>query len=430
MRITRLMTLCVALLVSSVVRAELTIEITKGVDNPVPVAIVPFSWTATSKLPADIAEIVESDLRTSGQFSPMNRNDMLSQPDSSKDVHYRDWRALGMDYVLVGRLMPEGADRIAAKYELLDVNGKQKILGGTFSDKAENIRTIAHAISDAVYEKLTGIKGAFSTRLLYVSAKRTGKDFRYRLLTSDIDGARERVLLDQDQPIMTPAWAPDGETIAYVSFETTRPAIYMHNIITGERRQLTNFRGINGAPAWSPDGKRLALVLSKDGNPDVYILNVETLALRRVTRHFAIDTEPAWMPDGESIVFTSDRGGRPQIYRLELDTKRIERLTFEGNYNARSRVLPDGRGIVMVHRSGGNYHIAVQDFQRRTFSILTETALDESPSIAPNGTMILYATMRGNQGVLAAVSLDGTISYALPSQYGDVREPAWSPYLR
>ncbi len=421
---------CVAMLLAIPLRAELTIEITQGVDNPLPIAVVPFGIAEGVKVDVDMAEIVENDLRLSGEFRMLDRNDMLSTPDNATEVFYRDWRAQGMDYVLVARIENEFGASFTVRYALMDVNGQKQLLSGAHHGTRDMLRGMAHAISDDVYEALTSVKGAFSTKLLYVSAKRTGKITRFRLLTSDIDGYGEVVLLDQTEPILSPAWAPDGERIAYVSYESTRPAVYMHNLRTGERRQLTNFRGLNQSPAWAPDGRRLALVLSKDGSPDIYVLDTETSELTRVTRHFSIDTEPAWMPDGKSLIFTSDRGGKPQIYNVELRTGRVQRLTFEGDYNARARVLPDGRGIVMVHRAEGSFRIAVQDFQRGTFEILTDTVLDESPSVAPNGSMLLYATSHRGQGVLAAVSLDGQVHYRLPSRYGDVREPAWSPFLK
>ena len=411
-------------------RAELTIEITRGSDNPVPIAIVPFGWPQGGTVPPeDVASIIEADLKLSGEFAPMPRENMLGMPESSTDVFYRDWRSLGMDYLLVGKLEVRGRG-VRAQYELLDANTQQVILTGSETAKLDDIRGVAHAVSDAVYEKLTNVRGAFSTKLLYVSARRNQRNqFRYSLLTSDIDGARERVILDQSEPIMTPAWSPDGQNIAYVSFESRRPAVYIQNLRNNKRKRVTYYKGINGAPSWSPDGRKLALVLSKDGSPDIYVLDVRANKIKRITRHFAIDTEPSWMPDGKSLVFTSDRGGKPQIYQVSLVTGKVERLTFEGDYNARARVLPDGNGFVMVHRSKGKYHIGIQDMRRRTFEVLTDTALDESPSIAPNGSMLLYATMHKGRGVLAAVSLDGTISYRLPSLYGDVREPAWSPFI-
>ncbi|WP_372863281.1 Tol-Pal system beta propeller repeat protein TolB [Spongiibacter sp.] len=411
-------------------QAELTIEINEGKDDPVPIAVVPFGWKAGVTLREDVAAIVERDLHRSGLFNPLSRADMLSRPANAGEVYYRDWKSLGVDYVVVGELSFGRDNKLVAKYELLDVNTQRSILQGEESQSFDRVRFLAHTLSDKIYEKLTNIRGAFRTQLLYVSAVREGDNrFRYRLLKSDIDGVGEEVLADSMEPILAPAWGPDGKKIAYVSFKTTRPAIYLHNLETGERQQLTDFRGLNGAPAFSPDGSRMAMVLSKDGSPDIYVMDLASRALQRVTNHFAIDTEPAWAPDGKSIYFTSDRGGKPQIYKVELATGRVERITFEGDYNARARVLGDGLGLVMVHRVQGKFHIAVQDFKRNRVEILTSTDLDESPSVAPNGSMLLYATTYSGQGVLAAVSVDGGVRYRLPSRFGDVREPAWSPFL-
>ncbi len=420
----------VALVLSSPVNAELTIEITQGVDNPTSIAIVPFGWQGSGIPKEDVSGIVQADLFRTGQFAPVDRDDMLSSPQQQSEVYYRDWRALGVDYLLVGRLIPS-ENHMVAQFELFDVYAEKRILTGSQSGAISDLRGVAHGVSDRVYEKITGIRGAFSTRILYVSAvKQAAGQFKFRLLQADVDGAGEEVILEQSQPILTPSWAPDGETIAYVSFETTRPAIFMHNLRTGVRQQLTNFKGLNGAPAWSPDGRQLAMVLSKDGSPDIYVMDIATRQLKRVTRHFAIDTEPSWMPDGKSIIYTSDRGGRPQIYQVTLATGYEERLTFEGSYNARARVVPDGSGIIIVHKGTGDYHIALLNIDKGSIEVLTETALDESPSISPNGAMLLYATKYQGKGILAAVSLDGGVKFRLPSRFGDVREPAWSPFLR
>ena len=427
----RVITALIFLMVSTVSMADLTIEINKGNDDPVPVAIVPFGWQSGLTVAEDIASIVESDLHRSGQFAPLSRSDMLGRPRNSTEVYYRDWKSLGVDYVVVGTLSQEVTGTITASYELLDVNTQRVILAGKESVSIDAPRYLAHTVSDKIYEKLTNIRGAFRTKLLYVSAVREGGNrTRFRLLKSDIDGANESVLFDSREPIMAPTWSPDGQKIAYVSFETMRPAIYIQDLRTNARTQLTSFRGLNSSPAFSPDGAKMAMVLSKDGSPDIYVMDLATGNLQRITNHFAIDTEPAWMPDGKSIVFTSDRGGKPQIYKVELSSGSVERVTFEGDYNARARVLADGLGLVMVHRKNGNFHIAVMDLKRNRVEILTTTNLDESPSVAPNASMLLYATQYDGKGILAAVSIDGGVRYKLPSRFGDVREPAWSPFLQ
>jgi len=431
MRFLQFMTLTTMLAWATATHAQLQIEITKGVDNPTPIAIVPFAWDGSGSPPVDIAQVIDSDLVRSGQFAPVSRRDMLSFPKKASDIYFRDWRAISADYVLIGRVSPGLPGRMQLTYQLFDTARQQEITRGSIEDVIPELRMLGHRAADAVYEKLTGIPGAFATRLLYVSVNRntTGKDF-YRLVLADSDGRRPIVLLEGREPIMAPSWSPDGNEVAYVSFETSRPAIYRQHLRTGAREQLTNFKGLNNSPVWSPDGNTMAMVLSKDGSPDIYLMNLATKKLTRLTTHYAIDTEPTWMPDGNSLLFTSDRGGRPQIYRYDLRSKSMARVTFEGRYNARARVAQDGRNVALVHQSGGKYHIAVHDLVTERLTILTSTSLDESPSIAPNGSIVLYATKRDDQSILSAVAVDGGVSFNLPAREGSVQEPAWSPYLK
>lgn len=421
------------LCISATSQAQLTIEITQGVDNPIAIAVVPFAWEAPGTAPEDIAGVVHSDLYRSGQFAPVERTDMLGRPTRASQVYFRDWRAISAEYLLIGRVSVNGSREtgtMRVEYQLFDVVREASVFSAVSEGSISEARMLAHQVSDVVYEKLTGIRGAFATRLLYVSVTqiRGDRDY-YRLTLADSDGARPIVLLESREPILAPAWSPDGNEIAYVSFETTRPAVYRQILSTGERERLTDFPGINGSPAWSPDGKYMALVLSKDGSPDIYLMDLATKVLTRITHHYAIDTEPTWMPDGKSLLFTSDRGGRPQIYRYHMNSGLTERVTFEGVYNARARVAQDGRNVVMVQQQGGDFHIALLDLVTDRMQILTSTELDESPSIAPNGSMILYATKMAERGILAAVSVDGGIKFRLPAREGEVREPAWSPYM-
>jgi len=412
--------------------AELSIEITRGADNPTSIAVVPFGATPGLLPPTAIDAVVSADLQRSGLFAPMKVSDMIAQPHEQGQVFYNDWRLLGTDYLVIGRMSRDAAGLYRVQFDLVDVLRQSLLLQETVNGSENQLRDIAHYISDKVYEKLTGVKGAFSTKVAYVSVAQTGNRQNFRLIKADADGERAQMILESPEPILSPAWSPDGRQLAYVSFEDRRPGIYRQVIATGEREKLTSFPGLNGAPSWSPDGRRLAMVLSKDDNPEIYMMDLATRQLTRLTNHFAIDTEPSWMPDGRSIVFTSDRGGKPHIYQVDVATRELKRLTFEGVYNSRPRPMPDGSGIVYVHRSdaGGPFHIALQNLQRNTVRVLTETSYDESPSVAPNGSMIIYATKRLGKGILAVVSVDANVKYFLPSAAREVREPAWSPYMR
>lgn len=410
--------------------AELRIEITKGVDNAVRVAVVPFAWRGKRKPPIDVGDVVSSDLGLSGRFEALPTSQMLSFPNDSSEVLSRDWRMLGVEYLVVGYLEPREVS-VRLHFELYSVLRQTVVAKQTIEGLPMDLRDMAHHVSDVVFNELTGIKGAFSTQIMYVTAMDDDQGRHFALNIADADGYRVRKVLESIEPILSATWSPDGKMVAYVSFEQDgRPAIYLHEVITGNRQILTSFAGLNGAPSFSPDGKEMALVLSKDGNPDIYILDLQSRRLRRITRHYGIDTEPSWTADGKSLVFTSNRGGQPQIYQLRLADFQIQRLTFEGDYNAKASVLKDGSGLVMVHRREGIFHIALLDLNRGRLSVLTETTLDESPSVAPNGSMLIYATQERGEGILAAVSIDGGVKFNLPSSDGDVREPAWSPVKR
>ncbi|WP_277374905.1 Tol-Pal system beta propeller repeat protein TolB [Pseudomonas sp. AA-38] len=410
---------------------EKNILVTSGADRAIPIAVVPFGWQGGSVLPQDMAEIVGNDLRNSGYFEPIPRQNMISLPTQASEVIYRDWKALGAQYVLVGNVVPNGG-RLQVQYALFNVATEQQLMTGNVGGGTEQLRDMAHHIANQSFEKLTGVKGAFATKLLYVTAERFGaNNTRYTLQRSDYDGARAVTLLQSREPILSPSFAPDGRRIAYVSFEQRRPRIFVQHIDTGRREQITNFEGLNGAPAWSPDGSRLAFVLSKDGNPEIYVMDLGSRQMRRVTNHYAIDTEPFWGKDGQTLYFTSDRAGKPQIYKTNVNSGAVERVTFVGNYNANPKLSADEKLLVMIHRQEGFtvFKVAAQDLETNRLRILSDTSLDESPTVAPNGTMLIYATRQQGRGVLMLASTNGRVRLPLPTAQGEVREPSWSPYL-
>ncbi|CUR47010.1 tolB protein precursor, periplasmic protein involved in the tonb-independent uptake of group A colicins [Alloalcanivorax xenomutans] len=408
-------------------RAELLIKVTEGRVDAVPIAIVPFD--GDNQAPEQVSAIVEADLHRSGQFKPLPAKNMLSRPHTKDAIIYRDFRVLGQEYLVIGHTKPRDDGRYEVTYGLYDVGRQRELFSESYSPTKAQLRDVAHAISDRIYEELTGIPGAFSTKILYVTHNR-GAKLPYQLQYADADGHRVKTILSSAEPIMSPSWSPDGSKIAYVSFENNgKPNIYVHDLASGQRSVVSRERGINGAPSWSPDGQRLVITLSKDGNPELYMVNVNGGGLTRLTDNYGIDTEARWMPDGEHVVFTSSRSGGPQIYMLNINDRSARRVSFEGNYNARPDVTPDGRYLVYVHRRNGSFNVGVQDLQRGTFDIVTQTNMDESPSVAPNGSMVIYGTQRRGTGVLEAVSIDGRVKVELPSKEGEVREPAWSPFL-
>ena len=419
------------LLCVGMVQAADPLLISGGNDRAIPIAVVPFAWQGGNALPEDLAEIIGNDLRNSGSFQPIAAQNMISQPAQASEVIFRDWSAIGAQYILVGNITANGSN-LQVRYAVLNVSTEQVMLSGEVSGTVAQLRDLAHHIADQAYEKLTGVKGAFSTRLLYVTAERSSPtSTRYTLQRADYDGARAVTLLQSREPILSPSFAPDGKHIAYVSFEQKRPRIFVQNIETGHREQVTDYEGLNGAPAWSPDGKRLAFVLSRDGNPEIYVMEMGSRQIRRITNHAAIDTEPFWGKDGQTIYFTSDRSGKPQIYRMNINGGAAERVTFIGNYNANPKLSADEKTLVMIHRQDGYtvFKVAAQDLERGTLRVLSDSSLDESPTVAPNGTMVIYATHHQGRGVLMLASINGRVRLPLPSIQGEVREPSWSPYL-
>ncbi len=411
-------------------QAALMIEINEGVEGTLPIAVVPFGWSGSQPLPEDIGAIVAADLQRSGRFAPLQTQDLLSRPTDAAQVNFRDWRMVGVDNLVIGNIEATGPDQYSIRFQVFDVLRGKMLNGYTLPAKRNQLRRAAHYVSDIVYEALTGERGAFNTRIAYVTASGTGKNKQYELQVADSDGFGPQTVVRSREPLMSPTWSPDAQRIAYVSFEKRRAEIYVQDMNTGKRSQVAAFAGINGAPSWSPDGTRLALTLSRDGNPEIYILRISDGNLQRLTQSPAIDTEPVWSPDGRSLVFTSDRGGGPQLYQVPVTGGAAKRLTFEGSYNASADFSSDGQRLAFVHRdSGGHYRVAVMDLKSKLLQVVSDGHLDESPSFAPNGRMVLYATEAGRRGVLAAASVDGRFGQRLRFQEGDVREPAWSPFL-
>ncbi len=419
------------LLVTSQSRAAMTIEITQGVSSALPIAIVPFGVAPNVLLDQDVSGIVEADLIRSGRFKSVDEGDFITRPHEGSEVNFRDWRLLDVPYLLIGKISSGEEGSFDIQFQLFDVFKSEQLEGVILRNVAQDrLRGAAHQISDLVYEVLTGEKGAFSTRIMYVVVEpKPSNRHLYSLQVSDIDGYGPQKILTSSEPIMSPSWSPDGKWVAYVSYESNgSSAIFVQEVATGQRRMVSSHKGINGAPAWSPDGKRLALTLSKGTNPDIYILDLASGKLQRITKNYAIDTEPSWSPDGERIVFTSDRGGNPHIYQYSLVDRQIKRVTFEGRYNARASFSPDGKLLTFIHRPDKRFNVAVMEVSTGVIQVLSEGRLDESPSFSPNGGMIIYATEDGYRGVLAAVSVDGSVKQRLAMQEGDIREPAWAPF--
>ncbi|HTY94696.1 MAG TPA: Tol-Pal system beta propeller repeat protein TolB [Steroidobacteraceae bacterium] len=420
--------LCLAMLPGRA-PAQLKIEITSGVTDPIAVAIVPFAGSdAAGGL--DVAQLIQGDLEGTGRFRGMPRAAMKSTPSRAQDVQTAAWKSAGNDYVVVGRVLPQPDGQVAVEFELLNALTGQQLANPRFTGMPAVLRDAAHRCSDVIYEKILGVRGAFATRIAYVSVDGAAPAQRYQLIVADADGANARVILESHQPVMSPAWSPDGQYLAYVSFENRRAAIFVQQVSSGQRSLVSARAGINGAPAWSPDGKRLLVTLGGSaGTPNLYILDLGTQQLTRLTEGPAIDTEGAWSADGQSVYFTSDRSGGPQIYRLGLEPgAKPRRITFGGGYNARPRLSPDGRQLAMVTQDGANYRIAVQDLASGTVRILSHGRLDASPSFAPNGAMVIYAGIEGGHSTLQRASVDGLTAQRLRADSAEVREPVWGPF--
>jgi len=421
------------LLPAGLVKAQgLDIGLVTGNESALPIAVVPMPYLGTSVAPdTDVAAVIRADLNRSGQFRALSEQDVIEKPIRGSEIKFPTWRVLKQDFVVVGRVLdaPDGGYRV--EYELWDVARQERLLGLALAGRPRGMRDVAHQIADQIYEKILGVRGAFWTRIAYVTASGVGDNIQYSLMIADSDGYNPQTVVRSREPLLSPAWSPDGRRLAYVSFERGNSTIYIQEIATGAREVVAAFRGINGAPAFSPDGNRLALTLSRTGNPEIYVMDLASKSLTQLTNHYSIDTEPVWTPDGQSLIFTSDRSGRPNLYQVPASGGDATRLTFEGDSNAKASISFDGKKIAMAQGHGNVYRIAVLD---RSFGgagrwqTLSPGNLDESPSFAPNASMLLYATKEGGRGVLYAVSADGRVRQRLVLADGDVREPAWSPY--
>ena len=401
--------------------AQLSIEITGAGAQRIPIAIATFAGEAA--LRSGVSSIMRADLERSGLFRALELPPLVPQPSEASTVNYAEWKSRLADALVLGSIAVRADGRFEVRFRLYDVVKQSPIGGVAYTVSREQLRSTAHRIADYVYEKLTGEKGVFSTRIAYV----VKRGARFELQVADADGANEQAMLVSNEPILSPAWAPNGKRIAYVSFQNKKPIVYVQDVEVAKQNVVANFKGSNSAPAWAPDGSRLAVVLSRDGNSQLYLINPDGSNLRRLTNSAGIDTEPNFSPDGQWIYFTSDRGGSPQIYRMPASGGEAQRVTFEGGYNVSPRISPDGRSLAFIMRNGSKFQAALLDLNTRQVQVLTDSEFDESPSFAPNGRQILLATVIGGRGVLSAVSSDGRVKQRLTLSAGDVREPAWGP---
>lgn len=427
--VSRVLVVIYATIMSCFAYAALELELTQGISSALPIAITQFSSSSASSQSSALCDVIRNDLKNSGRFRLVELSGFFGLGGSKDKLDYESWRSQRADNVVTGSIEPVSNSQYKISFELHDVYGKTVLLSQQYTVSQAQLRKIAHHISDIIYQKLTGIRGVFSTKIAYILVNRGQGKTRYVLEISDADGFNPKTLLSSNQPIMSPAWSPDGKHIAYVSFEGKRSSIYTQELSTGKRKLISKFPGINGAPAWSYDGRKMALVLTRTGDPKIYLLDLATKSLRQLTFGRALDTEPNFSPDGMSLVFTSNRSGSPQIYKLDLATGEVSRLTYNGNYNARGSFSPDGKSLIMLHQDEGMFNVATQDIESGRVTTLTRTGFDESPSVAPNGSMIVYATTYNRNGILAEVSSDGRIKLNLPAHGGEVQEPAWSPFL-
>jgi len=421
---------CFILFYTAISIADVRIIITEGVNTAKPIAVVPFKWNGNGAPPQKIEEIIASDLRNSGKFNPIDTRKMPQLPESASAVIPKEWSDIGIDAVVVGSIQPDTSGNYLISYQLVDtVNNPGAILAqNQYSIAARWIRYAAHTASDEIFEALTGIKGAFRTRIAYIVRMNNGP-YTNQLRVADYDGYDEITVHRSTQPLMSPAWSPDGKKLAYVTFESGRSALVMKTLETGELETIASFPQHNGAPAFSPDGTKLAFALSKEGNLNVYVMELATKEIKRITFGRSNSTEPTWMPDSKTLVYTSDQTGRPQLYSIAIDGGISQRLTWDGSQNQNANVSPDGSFIAMISTNNGVQKVTKFEPSSNSYQSLTDTFLDETPSISPNGTMIIYSSSQGLGTTLNLVSTDGNFKAKLPGMDGQVKFPAWSPYL-
>ena len=416
-------------LLPNLIFAELLLEITKGSENPYRVAIIPFQSDVSSV--NNIVKVIKDDLLRSGEFYILDESMLLSIPTSIEEINSSEWKLLNIDFIVLGKISDEDNSSLKATYEIYDVSRKTKIRSSTVYGIPGRLRQLSHYVSDGIYESITGMRGVSTTKILYVNEIIDNDNLNYILYVADADGANEQELLRSNEPIISPSWSPDSKKVAYVSFETGMAKVFIQEIASGKREMVIENDHQISSPAWSPDGKFLSLTLFQDGNAEIYILNLANKNLTRLTKHYSIDTESSWSPKGTKILFTSGRSGSPQLYEIDLTkfNTKPSRLTFEGNYNAKGSYLPNNEGIIFVHRSTNQFQIALKYFDENFIRPLTESKLDESPSVSPNGNVIIYAITDNKSGMIAGVTLSGA-TFVLPATNGKVREPAWSGFLR
>ena len=417
------------LLIAQPIFSELVLEITKGSDNPYSLALLNFDGSETKIY--EVSNIVKNDLNRTGEFRILDNKQLLSIPTNEDNLNYSDFKLLGIDFIVMGSLEEEDTSNISAVYKIFSVQKESQLRTSTVYGVPNKLKQLAHYISDGIYEEVTGLKGVASTRLLYVTEEFSGGISQFKLNVADADGSNEQILLRSNEPIISPSWSPDSKKVAYVSFETGMAKVFIQNIATGKREIVLENKFQISSPSWSPNGKFMSLTLYQDGNAEIYILNLKNKNLTRLTNHYSIDTESSWSPNGSKIMFTSGRSGSPQLYEINLKkfNAKPQRITFEGNYNAKGSYLPNGEGVVFVHRKNSNFQIALKYFNENFVRPLTNSQLDESPSISANGNVIIYAISENEIGLLAGVTLSGA-RFRLPLKKGEVREPSWSGFLR